>query len=58
MPMPMYNLIEHSDNYSKTSEILWQYRKDEPAINEADDKIADFNADNFTNSFKIKQTSK
>ena len=23
--MPMYNLIEYSDNYSKTSEILWQY---------------------------------
>ena len=23
--MPMYNLIEHSDNYSKTSGSLWQY---------------------------------
>ena len=23
--MPMYNLIEYSDNYSKTSESLWQY---------------------------------
>ena len=22
--MPMYNLIEYSDNYSKTSESLWQ----------------------------------
>ena len=26
--MPMYNLIEHSDNYSKTSGNLWQYCKD------------------------------
>ena len=23
--MPMYNLIEYSDNYAKTSESLWQY---------------------------------
>ena len=23
--MPMYNLIEYSDNYSNTSGILWQY---------------------------------
>ena len=26
--MPMYNLIEYSDNYSKTSRSLWQYYKD------------------------------
>ena len=30
--MPMYNLIEYSDNYSKTSGSLWQYYKDEPNI--------------------------
>ena len=28
--MPMYNLIEYSDNYSKTSGSLWQYYRDEP----------------------------
>ena len=28
--MPMYNLIEYSDNYAKTSGSLWQYYKDEP----------------------------
>ena len=28
--MPMYNLIENSDNYSKTSGSLWQYYKDDP----------------------------
>ena len=30
--MPMYNLIEYSDNYSKTSRSLWQYYKDDPTI--------------------------
>ena len=24
--MPMYNLVEYSDNYSKTSGSLWQYQ--------------------------------
>ena len=33
MVMPMYNLIEYSDNYSKTSASLWQYYKDEPNDN-------------------------
>ena len=27
--MPMYNLIEYSDNYSKTSGSLWQYYRDD-----------------------------
>ena len=31
--MPMYNLIKYSDNYSKTSGSLWQYRKDIPNDN-------------------------
>ena len=25
--MPMYNLIEYSNNYSKTSRSLWQYKE-------------------------------
>ena len=29
----MYNLIEYSDNYSKTSGSLWQYYKDDPNDN-------------------------
>ena len=33
--MPMYNLIEYSDNYSDTSGSLWQFKKDE-IINNAD----------------------
>ena len=31
--MPLYNLIEYSDNYSKTSGSLWQYHKDDPNNN-------------------------
>ena len=34
--MPMYNLIEYSDNYSKTSGSLWQYYKDDPNDNLSD----------------------
>ena len=32
--MPMYNLIEYSDNYLKTSGSLWQYCKEIPAIDD------------------------
>ena len=31
--MPMYNLIEYSDNYSKKSGSLWQYYKHDPDNN-------------------------
>ena len=31
--MPMYNLIEYSDNYAKTTGSLWQYFRDEPDYN-------------------------
>ena len=31
--MPMCNLIEYSDNYSKTSGSLWPYYKDDPNNN-------------------------
>ena len=41
--MPIYNLIEYSDNSSKTSGSLWQYYKDEP-----NDNIA------YSESFKSK----
>ena len=27
--MPMYNLIEYSDNYSDTSGSLWQFKRDD-----------------------------
>ena len=36
--MPMYNLPECSDNYSKTCGSLWQYHKDDPNDNLKDSK--------------------
>ena len=44
--MPMYNLIEYSDNYAKTSGSLWQYFRDEP-----DDNIED--SESFKSKIKI-----
>ena len=51
--MPMYNLIEYSDNYSKTSGSLSQYCKDILAVNN-NDNIIDFNGANATDSFNFK----
>ena len=51
--MPMYNLIEYSDNYSKTSGSLWKYCKDIPAINN-NNVIANFTNNNLTDSFNFK----
>ena len=39
----MYNLIEYSNNYSKTSGSLWQYYRDEPNYNIANSKSLPFN---------------
>ena len=44
--MPMYNLIEYRDNYSKTSGSLWQYYKDKP-----NDNLA--NSESFKSKVKI-----
>ena len=44
--MPMYNLTEYSDNYSKTSGSLWQYYKDDP-----NDNLA--NSESFKSKVKI-----
>ena len=35
--MPMYNLIEYSDNYVKTTGSLWQYFRDEPVDDDIED---------------------
>ena len=48
--MPMYNSIEYSDKYSKTSERLWQYCKDTPTVNNTGN-IIDFTGANTTDSF-------
>ena len=48
--MPMYNLIEYSDNYQDSLATLYQYKRDEPPENDA---VADLTADN-SSSFKHK----
>ena len=45
--MPMYNLIEYSNNCSKTSGSLWQYCKEILAVNNACN-IIDFTNTNTT----------
>ena len=47
--MPVHNLIENSDNYLKISGSLWQYNRDEPAVNVAN--IVQFNVNNSTTDF-------
>ena len=44
--MPMYTLIEYSDNYAKTTGSLWQYFRDEP-----DDDLED--SESFKSKIKI-----
>ena len=41
--MPMYNLIEYTDNYAKTTGSLWRYCKDIPAKNN-NNQIVNFTA--------------
>ena len=51
--MPMYNLIEYNDNYSKTSGNLWQYCKEILTV-DYNGNIIDFNGANVTDSFNFK----
>ena len=51
--MPVYNLIEYSDNYSKTSGSLSQYFKEIPAV-DGEGNIVIFNGTNDTDSFNFK----
>ena len=49
--MPMYNLIEYSDNYQDSSATFYQYKRDEPP-----DDIADNLTQNNSRSFDYKIT--
>ena len=51
--MPMYNLTEYSNNYSKTYGSLWTFYKDIPAVNNNRD-IVNFKGVNATDSFNSK----
>ena len=52
--MPMYNLIQYSNNYSKTSGSSWKYYRDEPSLTAAD-AISNFHAADNNTLFKFKQ---
>ena len=59
--MPIYNLIEFSDNYSKTSRCLWQFYRDYPNDNITESELFKYkikitgktSADGNTNDVKI-----
>ena len=50
--IPMYNLAEYSDNYSKTSGSLLQYCKDMPAVDN-NNAFVNFAENNLTDSFNF-----
>ena len=50
--MPMYNLIEYSDNYADSSGSLYQFKRDESPMNDAENPL-NVALDNST-SFKYK----
>ena len=52
--MPIYNLIEYKENYSKISGSVWKYHKDEPPLNNAD-TIVNLDDDNTGLSLKFKE---
>ena len=53
--MPMYNLIEYSDNYSDTSGSLWQFKRDEIEEN-VNLTVDDNHIPNNSSSFKYKSS--
>ena len=50
--MPMYNLVEYSDNYADPSGSLYQFKRDESPMNDARN-LLNLALDNST-SFKYK----
>ena len=53
--MPMYNLIEYSDNYSDSSRSLWQFKRDEIEGN-VDLAVDDNRIPDNSLSYKYKST--
>ena len=52
--MPMYNLVEYSENYSDTSGSLWQFKRDE--IEDVDLTLDAQHIPNNSSSFKYKSS--
>ena len=55
--MPMYSLIEYTENYSDTSASLWQFKRDEQNMNNgnpANVTTADSSSFKYKSSFFLK----
>ena len=51
--MPMYNLIEYSDNYADSSGSLWRFKRDEQNMTDAGNPTdVTTDANNGSSSFK------
>ena len=55
--MPMYNLIEYSKNYSRTTGSLWNYYRDEPNSG-AEEKINYYIIDSKSFDYKKRITER
>ena len=53
--MPLYNLLEYSNDYAKALGSLWQYFIDIPAVDN-NNVIVKFTENNLTDSFNFKVT--
>ena len=53
--MPMYNLIQHRDNYSDTLGSLWQFKRDE-IERDVDLTVDDSHITNNSSSFRYKSS--
>ena len=51
--MPMYNLIEYSDNYQDSSATLYQYKRDEPPEDNAVADLTAYNSSSFKYEIKL-----
>ena len=45
--MPMYNLLEYSKNYKKTTGSLWSYYRDEPNSSTDNNNVIQYNSFNL-----------
>ena len=51
--MPMYNLIEYSDNYQDSSVTLYQYKRDEPPEGDPIPNLTADNSSSFEHKFSL-----
>ena len=51
--MPMYNMIEYSDNYSNACSTLWQFKRDELNVNDINTVLTNDNSPSFKSKASI-----